>query len=46
MRYSELLNHQRWHLAFHQRQIAEHLGAAGERGLAQRLGVELPETVV
>jgi hypothetical protein len=46
MRFSELLNHQRWHLAFHQRQIAEHLDLPNERNLPGRLGVELPDTVV
>jgi hypothetical protein len=46
MLFSELLNHQRWHLAFHQRQIAEHLSLPRERALPARLGIDLPETVV
>jgi len=45
MRFSELLNHQRWHLSFHQRQIAEHLQATAELDLPRRLGVDLPEAV-
>ncbi len=46
MLFSELLNHQRWHLAFHQRQIADHLALPAERMLPAKLGIELPETVV
>jgi hypothetical protein len=46
MLFSELLNHQRWHLAFHQRQVAEHLDLPGERALPAMLGIDLPETVV
>lgn len=51
MRYSELLGHQRWHLAFHQRQVVGYLESLGlelpeERALPTRLGVDLPEVVV
>lgn len=50
MRFSELLAHQRWHLAFHHRQVVEFLETLGrdvtaERNLAARIGVDLPEAV-
>jgi hypothetical protein len=50
MRFSELLEHQRWHLAFHHRQVVEFLETLGrgvglERELAASIGVDLPDAV-
>jgi hypothetical protein len=50
LRYSELLAAQRWHVAFHHRQIAEFLAAAGVEPkhpfrVEQLAGLSLPETV-
>jgi hypothetical protein len=51
MRFVDLLSHQRWHLAFHHRQIVDYLASLGRelpdaRDLPRRLGVDLPDTVV
>jgi hypothetical protein len=50
MRYSELLSHQRWHIAFHHRQLIEFLEQAGmSQPAATRINssltIKLPRTV-